>query len=246
VKRISRHLAQHVVLFAALAEVPVRNARQRVRPLQRDVEHHHQLIRIRIRKRSQQHCIHNAENRGVGSDAQGEREHRHRREAGRLPHHQHAVQEVLGEILNPVHPPGLAALLLNPVHRSKFPQSHGPGFPLRHTRGDCLFGQLLDMNLDLPLQFRIGTGTMQQSMNTPLDDPANPHKSPASRALDEELDPGRKPVPAPEFPLQLFPAVSGERVNLRGPSEIRLLPFRADPALILQPVQRRVQRPLSH
>jgi hypothetical protein len=45
---------------------------------------------------------------------------------------------------------------------SKFPQSHGPSFALGHTRRYRLVGELLDMNLNLALQFRIGIGTMQQ------------------------------------------------------------------------------------
>ena len=94
-------------------------------------------------------------------------------------------------------------------------------------------------------QFRVGTGTMQQRMNALFDDANDPHKSPELSVLDEKANSRREPVPSLEFAHQLFPALGRKRIDSRTPSEIRLLPGRADPALIFEPVQGRVQRPLA-
>jgi hypothetical protein len=102
------------------------------------------------------------------------------------------------------------------------------------------------MNLNLALEFFVGSGTVEQGMNTPFDDPSNPHKFSASGILDEEMDAGREAVPTFELTLQLFPALASKRIDLRNPPEIRLFPARADPALIFEPVQCRIQRALAY
>jgi len=48
------------------------------------------------------------------------------------------------------------------LHRSKFPQSHGPGFCVSQTRGDALVRKLLDMKFNFALKFRVGMGAVQQ------------------------------------------------------------------------------------
>src|ERR1039458_736594 len=105
--------------YAALREVPEGNALQRVRPIHWNMEHQNDLIGIRIRKRSQKHRIDNAENRGAGADAQGKSDYSGGGEGGRLSQHANAVSYVLGEILNPVHTPSVAALFFDLVYRSK-------------------------------------------------------------------------------------------------------------------------------
>src|SRR6185437_6968154 len=84
VECISRHLAKYAVVTSVLGEVSVRNACQRVRPFQRDIEHESELIGIPIGKRSQKHRIHNAEHRGVDADAQRESKYGDCAEAGRF------------------------------------------------------------------------------------------------------------------------------------------------------------------
>jgi hypothetical protein len=140
------------------------------------MEHQNDLIGIRIRKRSQKHRIDNAENRGAGADAQGKSDYSGGGEGGRLSQHANAVSYVLGEILNPVHTPSVAALFFDLVYRSKFPLSPGPSLGLSHTRGDGLVRELLDMHLNLALKFRVGIRAMQQGMNPSFDDPNRPHK----------------------------------------------------------------------
>ena len=161
-KCISRHKTEHTALGAALGEVPVGDAGQSVRPIQRDIEHQDELIGVQIRKRSQQYRIHNTENRGIGADAQGESEHGYGGEGGRLSQYTKAVAQVLDEIVNPAYAAGVAALFFDLFYGSKFPQRHGPGFGLSRARSNSLLRELLDMNLNLALKFRVGVGTMQQ------------------------------------------------------------------------------------
>ena len=50
---------------------------------------------IRIRKRSQKHCIHDTENRGVGADAEGKSEDGDGGEARIFPQHSGSVAGIL-------------------------------------------------------------------------------------------------------------------------------------------------------
>jgi len=60
----------------------------------------HDLIRIRIRQRTQQHAIHHAEDRGARADSERQCEHRNSREHRALGQHAKAVTEVLSQIFN--------------------------------------------------------------------------------------------------------------------------------------------------
>ena len=53
-------------------------------------------------------------------------------------------------------------------------------------------------------------------------------------------------MPALEFPVQLFPAFPGEDIEFRGAAQIGIFPLGADPALLFEPVERRVQRTLAN
>src|SRR5665213_1159992 len=81
-------------------------------------------------------------------------------------------------------------------------------------------------------------------MKASSDDSNNPHVSSASGVPYQQSNRGREALPGLQFPFQLLPAIASQRIHLRAAPQIRLLPRRADPALILQPVQPRVQRSL--
>src|SRR5215471_14604705 len=66
------------------------------------------------------------------------------------------------------------------------------------------------------------------------------------RRLDEETNGRRQPLPGLQLALELLPALTRQRVELRVAPEIGRFPLGANPALLLQPVERRVQRPLPH
>ena len=55
----------------------------------------HQLVWVRERQRAQQHAIDHGEQRGIGSDAQSQSHHRHRREPRTLHQHAKAVAQIV-------------------------------------------------------------------------------------------------------------------------------------------------------
>ena len=48
------------------------------------------------------------------------------------------------------------------------------------------------------------------------------------------------------FSLELLPALAGQRIKFRVPPKFGRFPLRGDPALLVQPVQGRIQRSLLH
>src|SRR5438093_13157418 len=64
-------------------------------------------------------------------------------------------------------------------------------------------------------------------------------------AFDQQLHSRRQPLPAFQLAFELFPPLAGQRVELCIASEIGRLPFGADPALMLETMQRGIQRALS-
>src|SRR5262245_43422005 len=67
-----------------------------------------------------------------------------------------------------------------------------------------------------------------------------------SRGLEDPGDRVRQPLPVLGFVGQLPAAGPGQPVELRRAVVVRAAPLRVDPALLLQTVQRRVQRTLVH
>jgi hypothetical protein len=67
---------------------------------------------------------------------------------------------------------------------------------------------------------------------------------PRLRAFDQQANGRRQPIPAFELAFELFPAVARQRIELGGAAEIGLLPLGANPSLLLESMQRGVERPL--
>src|SRR6266545_4410929 len=63
---------------------------------------------------------------------------------------------------------------------------------------------------------------------------------------DNQRDGGGEPFPRRGFPVELFAAGPGELVVLRPPVLIRHAPLGFDPALVLEALQRGIQRALLH
>src|SRR5205814_414739 len=58
---------------------------------------------------------------------------------------------------------------------------------------------------------------------------------------DDARDGGRQELPVRRLGFELLPARTGERVELRPPVVLRLLPLRGDPAFLLELVERGVE-----
>src|SRR5215813_11424124 len=67
-----------------------------------------------------------------------------------------------------------------------------------------------------------------------------------SRCLQNQFHRPGESSPGLGLRRQLFPSGGGQFVIFRLPVVLRRPPLRGDPALRLQPVQRRIQRPLAH
>ena len=63
--------------------------------------------------------------------------------------------------------------------------------------------------------------------------------------VDERRDGGRQPLPVGGFAFELAAARAGQRVELRSPIVLALLPLGGDPAVLLELVQRRIERAVA-
>src|SRR6185436_14977252 len=66
-----------------------------------------------------------------------------------------------------------------------------------------------------------------------------------SGSLEEQADGRRQPLPRVELAFELLPPIAGQAVDLGGASTLGLLPLRRDPSLVLEAVQRGIERSLS-
>src|ERR1041385_7279045 len=62
--------------------------------------------------------------------------------------------------------------------------------------------------------------------------------------LQQQAYGGRQTRPAFLFPLELFPAIASQSIKLGAAAELAVLPLGHNPALLLEPVQRRIERAL--
>src|SRR4029077_20624000 len=65
------------------------------------------------------------------------------------------------------------------------------------------------------------------------------------RALDQQLHGRREALPGFQLALQLLPPLARDRVELRVAPQVRRLPFRANPSLLLEAMERRIERALA-
>src|SRR5207302_1466396 len=66
------------------------------------------------------------------------------------------------------------------------------------------------------------------------------------RKLDDLRNGRRQPPPVRRFRFQLLPSRTRERIELRAPVILRLLPFGGDPAFLLQLVESRIKRAFAY
>ncbi len=98
----------------------------------------HDAIRIGDGERTEQQRVHDAEDGGVGADAQGKRRDGDGGEGGRAPQRAHGVAHVLRERLNQGPRPCVAHLRLDLLGAAELDARGPPGRPRFHAAGDVL------------------------------------------------------------------------------------------------------------
>src|SRR5215469_8964180 len=139
-KCISRHLAEHVVVAAVPGEVPVGDTRECIWLFLWDIEHQNELIGIWIGKRSQKHSVDDAEDGGVGADAQRERQNGDGGEARTLAEHAGGIAQVLRGLVQEAPAARLAALLLERLEVTEFDSCAPRGLRAVHAGPDKIIG----------------------------------------------------------------------------------------------------------
>ncbi len=109
------------------------------------LEHVHQPSRIPVRQGPKQQRMIRTEDRCIGSDAQRHDQQRRNAEPRISAHLPQTVQQVLSQIVDPMHPAGLAALLLSLLQPTQRNQ-RGPASVVRaHTARPILLRLPLDV-----------------------------------------------------------------------------------------------------
>src|ERR1700730_13519480 len=102
-----------------------------------------ELLRVVYRQRPPQGCMEKGEDGRVGADADGEREDRDGREAGRSAQRAQPMVNIHEHVLNEGKPPDLTRVLLDERHVPELAARAGtrllPGHASRNTLLDLLF-----------------------------------------------------------------------------------------------------------
>src|SRR5467141_1350115 len=102
------------------------------------------------------------------------------------------------------------------------------------------------MKAQLLVELLLDAGPPEQRAKTQTKLPDPTHGVPVLGSSDDERDGGRQSLPLRALRLQRFPAGPREGVELCAAVVLALAPLGFDPPLLLELVQRRVQRALPH
>src|SRR6516225_6354620 len=122
----------------------------------------HQPLRLLHAQHAQHDGVDHAEDGGIGSDAERQRDHGHSREAGIAAQLPQTVANILQEALDIVHPAHVAALLLEVFHSAHFAQGRVTGFLRRRTPCDLLLNQFLKVEAKLVGKLLLNTITLDE------------------------------------------------------------------------------------
>jgi hypothetical protein len=134
----SRHVAKNAILRAQLDEVRIRPTRSSDAFLRFRLKHIEELIRVRIGKRFQEHCVNDAENSRVRANAECKREHSDGGEGGGLAQGAEAIAEVAEEIVEVSFPPGVADFFFDAFEAAEFHLGAATGFFGGHASCDIV------------------------------------------------------------------------------------------------------------
>ena len=111
----------------------------------------HQLPRIPDRQHPEQHRVDQAEDRGVGADTKGQRDHGDDGKAGAPPEHTEPVSQVSPQIVNDAESARVPTFFLDQLDASEGTQSRVARLLRRHARLDVV----LDLSFDMEAQLLV-------------------------------------------------------------------------------------------
>ena len=205
---------------------------------------------IRVGQRQWQHPerVEHAERRRVGAEAERQRHGGHEGKRAALREDAKPVRHVLAEIVCPRHPPLIAAVLLEHGDVAERPPRRPARIVERHAARDVLGDEEVEMEGQLARDLGIDGVLPDQGPEALVRDAketGDGHvRLRSSGPFQYQSHCGREAIPAGELALQLLAALARQRVELRAPAKVRLLPVGDDPALVLEAVERRVERSL--
>ncbi len=187
-------------------------------------------------QRSEEQCIRDAEDGGVGADADRERQHGREGEGRTARHHPKGVTHVATEIFEPARAAGVARLFFDGLEAAEARKRPTPGVVVGHAVGDeppRLFAYVVaKLRVELALQ-TIATKQTNQPAHVLL-------------RLKNQLNGFGLPAPIGDFAFKSRPARSCQSIDLRGSAGVRFRPRRREQTAILEPMQRGIERALRH
>ena len=127
-------------------------------------------IAVAIWQRPQQDAVHDAEDGGVGADAERHRDDDHEREAAIAPEAAEAVANVLDGNLDEPRQPAVAHVVLDAGDRAEHAQGLAARLGGRHARLHVLLGQHVDVIAELLIELTLEPFATEER--------AQPHREP--------------------------------------------------------------------
>jgi len=121
---------------------------------------------VAIRQRVQQNAVDDAEDRGVRSDAEREREHGHDGKAGILAQHSCAISNVLPQRFQHRKASLISVSFLCGLNSSQFDHRLAARLFRRHAHAKIIFDVKLKMALDLLIKFPVLALLVEQAANS--------------------------------------------------------------------------------
>ena len=139
---------------------------QRLGGIERVLVKNDDSIRAWIWQGSKQNGIHDGEDGGVCANADRERGRRDDAEGGSPPKRAECVSGVLTKAVDQCEPARIAALFLPLIDRTHLPKRCVSSIGGRHAASDMVFNEMLQMVLELFVEFPFDLGASQQRTDT--------------------------------------------------------------------------------
>ena len=157
-----RHLAEDVILPLPVMKVRRRGDAQIIGLGNLRAPYVHQTVRLRIGQRPQEHRIDQAEDDGVGSQAQRERSHRSHRKPGVAAQIAYAQDDIAPKAVHRGKAKLLVVLFPPQRHAAHLQPRQSPCLIWRHTSAHVLLGRQVQMTFKLPREFAVVPAPSEQ------------------------------------------------------------------------------------